>query len=114
MGHEWRLIDKKCIVLFISFHEKRCPYKSKTLNTLGQEHQVVHDHYSFWNLKTIGNSMEVQLLSLSTWERGQSRVLCFLVFDFNHVNTQTPKCLCYFYHHLFLITLNHLGINETH
>ena len=28
MGHEWRLIDKKCIVLFISFME-RCPYKTK-------------------------------------------------------------------------------------
>ena len=51
--------------------------------------------------------------SLSTWEQEQSRVFCFLVFNFNHVNTQTPKCLCHFYHHFFLITLNHLGINET-
>ena len=55
MGHEWRLIDKKCIVLFILFHEKI----EKTLNALKQKHQVVHDHYSFWNLKTTRSSTEV-------------------------------------------------------
>ena len=29
MGREWRLIDKKCIVLFISFHEKMPVQKQK-------------------------------------------------------------------------------------
>ena len=40
-------LTKKCIVLFISFHEKDAHTKAKTLNALGQEHQVVHDRYSF-------------------------------------------------------------------
>ena len=29
MGHEWRLIGKKCIVLFISFHKKMPIQKQK-------------------------------------------------------------------------------------
>ena len=29
IGHKWRLIDKKCIVLFISFHEKTPIQKQK-------------------------------------------------------------------------------------
>ena len=45
-----------------SFHFMKDTYtKTKTLNALGQKHQVVHDHYSFWNLKTTVSLMEVQL-----------------------------------------------------
>ena len=44
-----------------SFHFMKDTHtKIKTLNALGQKHQVVHDHYSFWNLKTTGSSTEVQ------------------------------------------------------
>ena len=51
-------IEGKCNVQIISFHEDTHT-KIKTLNTFGQKHQVVHDHYSFWNLKKTGSSMEV-------------------------------------------------------
>ena len=40
---------------------KRCLYKAKILSVLRQKHQVVHDHYSFESLKTIGSSTVVQL-----------------------------------------------------
>ena len=93
---------------------KKCPYKGKNPEC-------------FW-AKASGCSWSLLVLefkdnrefdgspiiqSLSSWKRRQSCVLCFLVFDFNHVNAQTPKCLYHFYHHFLLITLNHLGINET-
>ena len=48
-----------CAIHFISWKDAHT--KANTLNALGQKHQVVHDHYSFWNLKTTGSSTEVQL-----------------------------------------------------
>ena len=39
---------------------------------LGQKHQVVHDHYSFWNLKTTRSSMEVQLFRVCLHRNGGS------------------------------------------
>ena len=66
--------DKKCIVLFISFHEKIPIQKQKPWMLLGQKHQVVHDCYSFWNLKTTGSSVEVQLFRVCPRGNGGSLV----------------------------------------
>ena len=59
-----------CAINFISWKDAHT--KAKTLNALGQKHQVVHDHYSFWNLKRIGSSMEVQLFSVCPRGKGGS------------------------------------------
>ena len=48
--------------LCYSFHfMKKYPYKSKNPECTWAKASVIHDHYSFWNLKTIGSLMEVQL-----------------------------------------------------
>ena len=73
MGHKWRF-DKKCIVLFISFNGKIPIQKQKPWMLLGKKHQVVHDHYSLWNLKTTGSSMEVQLFRVCPRGNGGSPV----------------------------------------
>ena len=101
--------------LCYSFHlMKRYPYKSKN-----PECSWAETYGCSWSLlilefkdnRKFDESPIIQ--NLSTWERGQSCVFCFLVFDFNHVNAQTSKYLYYVYHHFFLIITNHLGINET-
>ena len=73
MGHKWRF-DKKCIVLFVSFHEKMPIQKQKPWMLLGKKHQVVHDHYSLGNLKTTGSSMEVQLFRVCPRGNGGSPI----------------------------------------
>ena len=58
-----------------SFHFMKDTYtKIKTLNALGQKHQVVHDHYSFWNLKTTGSLTEIQLFKTCPCENWGSLV----------------------------------------
>ena len=59
-----------------SFHfMKRYPYKKKKpWMLLGKKHQIVHDHYSLWNLKTIGSSMEDQLFKVRPRGNGGSLV----------------------------------------
>ena len=61
-----------CAIHFISW--KDFYTKAKTLNALRQKHQVVHDHYLFWKLKTTGSSMEVQLFRVCPRGNGGSLV----------------------------------------
>ena len=56
-GQNGRIMHRAIHFIYI----KRCLYKTKILSVLRQKHQVVHDHYSFWKLKTTGSSKVVQL-----------------------------------------------------
>ena len=107
---------------------KRCPYKSKNPNCSWAEASSCS-----WSLlilefkdnKKFDGSPIIQNLSMwcfASWSltstismlKPWKCIPCFLVFDFNHINAQTSKCLCHVYHHFLTITLNHLKINETY
>ena len=59
---------------FILLDEKDAYIKQKISGVLGQKHQVVHDHYSFESLKTMGSSTVVQLSKICPRGNGGSSV----------------------------------------
>ena len=68
-------MEAKCIVQFILLDEKDACTKQKILSVFRQKHQVVHDHYSFESLKTMGSSTMVQLSKIYPFGNGGSPML---------------------------------------
>ena len=73
--NKWTKMEAKCIVQFILLDEKDTYTKQKILSVFRQKHQVVHDHYSFESLKTMGSSTMVQLSKIYPFGNGGSPVL---------------------------------------